>query len=95
MTQDDKGVTRVGDIIISIDGHQVRQIDDIIDYIETQKSVGDTVKLKVNRNGNILDITAKLTPRAAPAPSQQQQSPQFGLPQLPQIPEQPQLPFIP
>ena len=57
--------TRIGDIIIAIDGpnHPVKRIDDIINYIETHKSVDDSVKLTVNRQGKIIDLNAILEPR--------------------------------
>ena len=57
--------TQIGDIIIAIDGpsHPVKRIDDIINYIETHKSVGDSVKLTVNRHGKIIDLDAILQPR--------------------------------
>ena len=41
----------IGDIITAIDNHPVRRIDDIINYIESHKSVGDVVNVKANRNG--------------------------------------------
>jgi S1-C subfamily serine protease len=64
--------TRIGDIIIAIDGpnHPVKRIDDIINYIETHKSVGDSVKLTVNRQGKIIDLNVILQPR--PSSSAQQ-----------------------
>src|SRR5919206_1158484 len=52
-----------GDIITAVDGHPVRQIDDIINYIESQKNVGDNIKLTVNRNGQIMDLTVNLQDR--------------------------------
>src|ERR1051326_1979170 len=52
-----------GDIIIAVDGHPVRQIDDIINYIESQKNVGDNIKLTVNRNGQIMDLIVSLQDR--------------------------------
>jgi len=58
-----------GDIIVAVDGHKVKRIDDIINYMETQKSVGQTMKLIVNRNGQIVDITATLQPRPSSLPS--------------------------
>ena len=51
------------DIITAIGGHPVRQIDDIINYIELQKNVGDNINLSVNRNGKIMDLTATLQAR--------------------------------
>ena len=64
--------TRIGDIIIAIDGpnHPVKRIDDIINYIETHKSVGDSVKLTVNRQGKIIDLNAILQPRPSSAVQQ-------------------------
>jgi len=58
-----------GDIIVAVYGHKVKRIDDIINYMETQKSVGQTMKLIVNRNGQIVDITATLQPRPSSLPS--------------------------
>jgi S1-C subfamily serine protease len=49
-----------GDIITAIDGHQVKRIEDIISYIEEQKSVGDNVVITVNRGGQSQDLTATL-----------------------------------
>ncbi|MFY9794363.1 MAG: trypsin-like peptidase domain-containing protein [Candidatus Nitrosopolaris sp.] len=60
-----------GDIIVAVDGHKVKRIDDIINYMETQKSVGQAVKLTVYRNGEIVDLTAILEARPASLPSQQ------------------------
>jgi S1-C subfamily serine protease len=94
LTQDDSGVTQTGDIITAIDGHPVKQIDDIINYIESQKNVGDNIKLTVNRNGQIMDLTATLQARppqtnpSSLSSQDQNQSPDLGglLPQLPDIP---------
>jgi S1-C subfamily serine protease len=98
LTQDDdSGSTHIGDIITAVDGHPVRQIDDIINYIESQKSVGDNIKLTVNRNGQIMDLTATFQTRPNTI-SQMQQQQQRGLgpiPELPQIPGFPQLPKLP
>ena len=104
LTQDDSsGSTQIGDIIIAIDGHLVRQIDDIINYIESQKNVGDNIKLTLNRNGQIMDLTATLQTRppqinlASSEDQNQQPSPYFGglLPKLPSIPGFPKLPHLP
>jgi S1-C subfamily serine protease len=92
---------QTGDIITAVDGHPVRQIDDIINYIESQKSVGDNIKLTVNRNGQIMDLTATLQGRPQTTSSSfsqnqdQLQPPGLGpIPELPQIPgfSLPQLP---
>jgi S1-C subfamily serine protease len=96
LTQGDSGnapPSQLGDIITAVDGHPVRQIDDIINYIESQKNVGDNIKLTVNRNGKIMDLTATLQARPQTATissssQDQNQSPDFGglLPRLPDIP---------
>src|SRR6187200_1553892 len=57
------GSTQTGDIITAADGHPIRQIDDIINYIESQKNVGDNIKLTVNRDGQTMDLTATLQAR--------------------------------
>jgi S1-C subfamily serine protease len=55
------------DIILRIDNKPVRTMDDIINHIEISKSVGDTVTLKVLRNGNIHDISIKLASKPNPS----------------------------
>ena len=94
------GSSQTGDIITAADGHPIRQIDDIINYIESQKNVGDNIKLTVNRNGQIMDLTATLQARPQTNPTSssqdQNQSPDLGpIPELPQIPGFPQLPQLP
>jgi S1-C subfamily serine protease len=63
------GIRPGADVIIGIDGKQVRSMDDIINYVDMSKSVGDTVTLKVLRNGNIHDIAVKLGARPDPSTS--------------------------
>ncbi|TBR12086.1 MAG: trypsin-like serine protease [Candidatus Nitrosotenuis sp.] len=53
-----------GDVIIALDGYKVRDIDDLILYLSENKNVGDKVVLQINRNGNIMDLTATLQERA-------------------------------
>ena len=84
---------QTADVITAVDGHSVRQIDDIINYIESQKNVGDNIKFTVNRNGQIMDLTATLQARpptnpASSSSQDQNQLPGFGglLPKLPDIP---------
>lgn len=55
----------VGDIIIRADGHPLRSIDDLINYIDTHKSVGDNVMLAVNRHGQIMNVNVVLGTRPA------------------------------
>jgi len=59
----ENGNIPAGDIITAIDGHQVKRMEDIISYIEEQKSVGDKVVITVNRGGQSLDLTATLQAR--------------------------------
>jgi S1-C subfamily serine protease len=98
MTQDMSGSsTHIGDIITAVDGHPIRQIDDIINYIDSNKKVGDNVKLTINRNGQMMDVTATLQARPNTISQQQQQQqpspPGLGpIPELPQVPGFPQLP---
>ena len=95
LTQDMAGSnTHIGDIITAIDGHPTRQIDDIINYVDSNKNVGDNVKLTINRNGQTTDVTATLQARPDTI-SQQQQQQQQQQPQQPglgPIPGFPQLP---
>jgi S1-C subfamily serine protease len=96
LTQDDNGATHTGDIITAVDGRPVRQIDDIINYIESQKNVGDNIKLTVNRNGQITELTATLQARPQTnSLSSSQNQDQLQPPGLGSIPELPQIPGFP
>ena len=54
-----------GDVIVALDGNQVRDIDDLIIYLAENKVVGDHVKLEVNRGGQMVELTAELAARQA------------------------------
>ncbi len=54
-----------GDVIIAIDDKEVRKIDDILTYLEREKKVGDTVKLKILRNNQLIDVDIVLGPRVS------------------------------
>lgn len=95
VTQDANGVAHLGDIITAVDGHPTKQIDDIINYIDTQKNVGDTIKLTINRDGKIMDLTATLQARPSSSQNQQTQPGLGPIPEMPQIPGFPQLPQLP
>ena len=87
----------VGDILIEVDNTPVKRIDDVISYLNANKKVGDKIYLTVNRDGQILDLAAILTPRPAlssqemmspPSPSEPNVNPNnpfpyFNLPPLP------------
>jgi S1-C subfamily serine protease len=57
-----------GDVIIAIDNKTVGKIEDILAYVEGEKSVGDGLKLTILRDGQTMDIMATLGAR----PSQQE-----------------------
>jgi S1-C subfamily serine protease len=59
----DREVTLGGDIIIGIDGRPVRNIDDLLSYLEGERSVGENVTLKLIRNEEILEKTLTLEKR--------------------------------
>jgi S1-C subfamily serine protease len=52
-----------GDVIEKIDDKVVRKIDDILAYIESMKSVGETVSLSVLRDGKIQKLNLILAAR--------------------------------
>jgi len=52
-----------GDIIISVDGKEVRKISDILIHLQREKSVGDEKILGVLRDGEFLHITLELVER--------------------------------
>ena len=59
-----------GDVIEKIDNNTVRKIDDILVYLESVKSVGDTVSLSVLRNGQLhkLNLTLAARPNSQESP---------------------------
>ena len=59
-------VIRGGDVILKIDNHDVKKIDDVVSYLEQTTSVGDTVKLTINRNGEIREQDLVLEARPSP-----------------------------
>ncbi len=64
-----------GDVITSVANVPVRKIDDLISYLEREKSVGDTVNLTIFRDGNKqqIDVTLAARPSEQGAEGQQQQ----------------------
>ncbi|MBS3923438.1 MAG: trypsin-like peptidase domain-containing protein [Nitrosarchaeum sp.] len=52
-----------GDIILSVDGNQVRKIDDILIHLQRAKSVGDEMMLEVLRDGRTTNVTITLDER--------------------------------
>ena len=52
-----------GDIILSIDGQDVRKIDDILIHLQREKNVGDKINLGILRDGQPMNITVTLEQR--------------------------------
>ena len=52
-----------GDIILSVDGIEVRQIDDILIHLQRAKSVGDEMTLEILRDGRTTTVTIILQER--------------------------------
>jgi putative serine protease PepD len=49
-----------GDVIVAVDGKAVTDVDELADYLDSQKRAGDTVALTVLRNGQDTTVTATL-----------------------------------
>lgn len=52
-----------GDIILAVDGADVRKIDDILIHLQREKSVGDEMVLEILRDGRTSDFTITLEKR--------------------------------
>jgi len=52
-----------GDIIISVDGKEVRKINDLLVHLQREKSVGDEMILGVMRGGDLIHLTLTLGER--------------------------------
>ncbi len=94
------------DILIGVDNTSVSRIDDVVSYLDLNKKVGDELKLTVNRNGQILNLSAILTPRptislpdttSSQLPSSPNNNPYTPFPNLPRLPQLPdfKLPQLP
>ena len=59
----DKEYPADGDIIVSVDGKEVRKISDILIHLQEEKSVGDEMILGILRDGEIMHITLELVER--------------------------------
>ncbi|MGH9994056.1 MAG: trypsin-like peptidase domain-containing protein, partial [Nitrososphaeraceae archaeon] len=58
-----------GDVIVAVDNVSVRKIDDLLSYLQSERSIGETVTLTVIRDGKNQEIGMTLAAR----PTQQQQ----------------------
>ncbi len=52
-----------GDLIVAVDGHPVREFNDLLHYLFTYTSPGDTITLTVLRDGKQMDIDLTLGKR--------------------------------
>jgi S1-C subfamily serine protease len=57
------GLEAGGDVITAIDGRQIATFDQLLSYLITNKSPGDTVVLTVLRDGQPQDVTVTLSKR--------------------------------
>src|SRR5215208_279087 len=57
-----------GDIITAVDGNPVIRMEDLISYLETEKSVGQNMTLTVYKDGNTIDKQLTIGQRPSPAP---------------------------
>jgi S1-C subfamily serine protease len=58
-----EGLQAGGDIVTAIDGIPVATFDDLLSYLTTSKSPGDTVVLTILREGQTMDVTVTLGAR--------------------------------
>lgn len=68
---DGRTVPLGGDIVLELDGHQVRKVDDILVYLQREKTVGDTMDVTILRDGQLQHVSVHLDAR----PSITQESP--------------------
>jgi S1-C subfamily serine protease len=59
----DKAGLKRGDIIAATDRMPIRTIGDLLTYLEEHKSVGDSINLTVNREGQLMDFNATVQAR--------------------------------
>ena len=52
-----------GDVILAVDGKEVRKIDDILVHLQRAKSIGDEMVLEILRDGRTTNITITLDAR--------------------------------
>jgi len=66
----DSGRVRLGgDVITGIDDMEVRKIDDVLVYLEREKSVGDDLQLTIIRDGKTTELSVVLGERPDPLES--------------------------
>lgn len=60
---DGRTVALGGDVVLELDGNQVRKLDDILVYLQREKSVGQTMDITILRDGTMQHITITLDAR--------------------------------
>jgi S1-C subfamily serine protease len=85
VTYDQQGqiTNSYGDIIVKIDGNEVRKIDDILTYLEREKKANDSVTLTVIRDNQLTDISIVLGAR--PTQQESQTAGEFGDQSAPEL----------
>lgn len=56
-----------GDIIVGIDSIEVNKLEDMLNYLQDSKSVGDKINLKIMRNGKSMELSLILQERPTQA----------------------------
>ena len=69
-TIDQYGRKHGGDVIVAVDGDKIREFEQLVSFIERNKSPGDTAVLSVFRNGSIMDLETVLEERPTSSPQQ-------------------------
>lgn len=64
LTQDSEGELILGDIITSIDGNAIANLDDLYKFLD-KKQIGDTVQIEIYRNNKPMTVPVKLMPLPA------------------------------
>ncbi|MBS3925990.1 MAG: trypsin-like peptidase domain-containing protein [Nitrosarchaeum sp.] len=52
-----------GDIVLSIDGNEVRKIEDVLTHLQREKNIGDKLNLELLRDGKIINAVITLEKR--------------------------------
>ncbi len=65
VTSDGDGII-LGDIVLSIEGKEMKSIDDLYRFLN-KKRIGDTIKVRVFRDGENVTVPVKLVPTSDPA----------------------------
>ncbi len=58
-----QGLEAGGDLVVAVDGRPVKAFSDLIDYVLTEKSPGDTIKLTIIRNNQTKEVSLTLGKR--------------------------------